>query len=112
MAGTFEIYEDKAGEHRFRLKAGNGETILASQGYSAKSSAKNGLEAVRENGTDPSRFEKSTTGTGKYRFNLRSKNNQVIGTSQNYESESGRDKGIEAVGRAANGATVVDLTAT
>ena len=33
MAGKFEIYKDKRGEHRFRLKAGNGEIILASEGY-------------------------------------------------------------------------------
>jgi uncharacterized protein YegP (UPF0339 family) len=36
MAAKFETFIDKAGEHRFRLKAGNGEIILASQGYSAK----------------------------------------------------------------------------
>lgn len=112
MAGKFEIYEDEAGEHRFRLKAGNGETVLVSEGYSAKASAKNGVESVKENGTDPSRFEKSTTATGKYRFRLEAKNNQVIGTSQNYDSEAGRNNGIEAVGRALDGATVVDLTAT
>jgi len=45
----FEIYQDKAGEFRFRLKAGNGEPILASEGYKAKESAKNGIESVRKN---------------------------------------------------------------
>ena len=45
----FEIYEDKAGEFRFRLKARNGEAILASEGYKAKASAKNGIESVIKN---------------------------------------------------------------
>ena len=45
----FEIYTDKAGEFRFRLKAKNGETILASEGYKAKASCKNGIESVRKN---------------------------------------------------------------
>ena len=45
----FEIYTDKAGETRFRLKAGNGETILASEGYSSMSGCKNGIESVRKN---------------------------------------------------------------
>ncbi len=36
MAGKFEIYEDKRGEFRFRLKASNGQNILASEGYKAK----------------------------------------------------------------------------
>ncbi|MFT5500439.1 MAG: hypothetical protein ACI88G_000568, partial [Woeseiaceae bacterium] len=36
MSGKFEVYKDKAGEHRFRLKAGNGEVILSSEGYGQK----------------------------------------------------------------------------
>lgn len=49
MAGKFELYQDKAGEHRFRLKAGNGETIAVSEGYASKSSALNGIESVKSN---------------------------------------------------------------
>ena len=45
----FEIYEDKAGEFRFRLKAKNGEIILASEGYKTKASCENGIESVRKN---------------------------------------------------------------
>lgn len=45
----FEIYADKAGEIRFRLKAANGEPILASEGYSSMSGCKNGIESVRKN---------------------------------------------------------------
>ena len=45
----FEIYLDKAGEFRFRLKARNGEPIGASEGYTAKESCKNGIESVRKN---------------------------------------------------------------
>ena len=45
----FEMYEDKKDEFRFRLKAGNGEIILASEGYKAKASCKNGIESVRKN---------------------------------------------------------------
>jgi uncharacterized protein len=50
MTSKFEIYNDKAGEFRFRLKAGNGQTILASEGYSAKSGCTNGIESVKTNG--------------------------------------------------------------
>lgn len=48
----FEIYNDKAGEFRFRLKAGNGEIIAASEGYKAKDSCKNGIESVKKNAPD------------------------------------------------------------
>ena len=46
---TFEIYIDKAGEFRFRLRARNGQIILASEGYTAKSGCLNGIESVRKN---------------------------------------------------------------
>ena len=45
----FELYKDKAGEFRFRLKARNGEVIAASEGYVKKDSCKNGIESVRKN---------------------------------------------------------------
>ncbi|MBR0474944.1 MAG: YegP family protein [Erysipelotrichaceae bacterium] len=45
----FEVYTDKAGEFRFRLKARNGEIILASEGYSSKPGVKNGIESVKKN---------------------------------------------------------------
>ena len=45
----FEVYTDKAGEFRFRLKASNGEVILASEGYKAKASCMNGIESVGKN---------------------------------------------------------------
>ena len=48
----FEIFVDKKGEYRFRLKAANGEFILASQGYNAKASCKKGIESVRKNVVD------------------------------------------------------------
>lgn len=45
----FEMYEDKAGEYRFRLKAGNGEIIAVSEGYKAKAGCENGIESVKKN---------------------------------------------------------------
>ena len=45
----FEIYVDKAGEFRFRLKAKNGEPILASEGYKTKAGCKNGIGSVKKN---------------------------------------------------------------
>ena len=48
----FEVYTDKAGEFRFRLKASNGEIIGKSEGYKAKASCMNGIESVRKNAPD------------------------------------------------------------
>lgn len=48
----YELYADKAGEFRFRLKASNGEPIGKSEGYKAKASAENGIESVGKNAPD------------------------------------------------------------
>lgn len=108
MAGKFECYKDKAGEFRFRLKAGNGETILASEGYSSKSGCTNGIESVKKNSANPDRFVKKETDSGKFRFNLTASNGQVIGTSESYSSESARDNGTRSVANTAPDATIDD----
>lgn len=48
----FEMFTDKAGEFRFRLKARNGEVIATSEGYKAKASCMNGIESVKKNSID------------------------------------------------------------
>ena len=48
----FEVYQDKAGEYRFRLKAKNGEVIATGEGYKAKASCLNGVESVKNNAPD------------------------------------------------------------
>ena len=48
----FEVYADKAGEFRFRLKATNGQVIAVSEGYTAMKSCLNGIESVKKNAAD------------------------------------------------------------
>ena len=48
----FEIFRDKAGEFRFRLKSSNGQIIAVSEGYVKKDSCKNGIESVKRNAVD------------------------------------------------------------
>ncbi|MEY9997701.1 uncharacterized protein YegP (UPF0339 family) [Streptomyces sp. V4I8] len=52
MAGKFEVYKDKAGKYRFRLKAGNGEIIAVGEAYESKASCLNGIESVKKNAPD------------------------------------------------------------
>lgn len=111
MAGKFELYQDKAGEYRFRLKAGNGQTILASEGYKQKPSAQNGIDSVKKNAADDARYERKETASGGHMFNLRATNGQVIGTSESYSSAAARDNGIESVKSNAPDAAIDDQTA-
>jgi len=43
----FEIYKDKAGEFRFRVKASNGNVLASSEGYKAKASAVNAIDRIK-----------------------------------------------------------------
>jgi uncharacterized protein len=49
MAAKFELFEDRAGEYRFHLKAPNGEIIASSQGYASKEAAEKGIKSVQTN---------------------------------------------------------------
>jgi len=109
--GKFIISTRTNGEFQFNLKADNGQVILTSEGYSAKAGCENGIESVRKNSADEGRFERKTASNGKFFFNLKAGNGQVIGSSQMYESEASRDNGIESVMRNAPDASVDDTTA-
>ncbi|SMC84169.1 YegP family protein [Pedobacter nyackensis] len=106
----FEITTRKNGEFQFNLKAGNGQVILASEGYSSKGACQNGIESVKKNSQDDSKFERKTSSNGKPYFNLKASNGQVIGNSEMYESESSRENGIESVKKNAPEAQISDLS--
>ncbi len=48
----YEVYTDKKGEFRFRLKASNGEIIVTGEGYKAKAGCMNGIESIKKNAPD------------------------------------------------------------
>jgi uncharacterized protein YegP (UPF0339 family) len=108
--GTFVITKRANGEFQFNLKAGNGQTILSSEGYSTKAACSNGIESVRTNSQDDSRFDKKESSNGKPYFNLKASNGQIIGSSEMYESTSARDNGIASVKFNAPDAGINDLT--
>lgn len=97
MAGTYEIYKDKKGEYRFRLKASNGQTVLASEGYSSRAACDNGIASVQRNSVIETQFERREAKNGKPYFVLKAKNHQVIGQSEIYESEAAMENGIKSV---------------
>lgn len=106
----FEVYKSgKKNEFRFRLKADNGQTILSSEGYTSRAACLNGIDSVKKNSKDPKRITKSLTPGKMFRFAVVAGNNEIIGISQNYKSETGRDNGIESVKRNAVKAEIKDV---
>ncbi|MNF40218.1 hypothetical protein D3C84_212170 [compost metagenome] len=108
--GKFVITKRTNGEFQFNLNAGNGQTILSSEGYATKPNCENGIESVKRNAQDDSKFDRKTASNGKSFFNLKATNGQIIGSSQMYETEASRDNGIESVKNNAPDATIDDQT--
>ncbi|MFI1584342.1 YegP family protein [Embleya sp. NPDC020630] len=52
MAAKFELYTDKAGKFRFRLKAGNGQIIAVGEAYETRAACMNGIESIKRNAAD------------------------------------------------------------
>ena len=110
MIGKFELFKGKDGQFYFRLKAVNGENILSSEGYKAKASCQKGIASVRKNAPDENRYKRNTSDTGKFSFSLKAANGEIIGTSQIYKTEAGREKGIQSIMKNAPDASEEDLT--
>lgn len=108
MPGKFQVFKGKDGQDYFRLKAGNGEVILSSEGYKSRKSCLNGVESVRKNSQDENRFECRTAKNGKAYFVLKAGNGQEIGRSQMYKSDSGCKNGMNSVARNAADASLVE----
>lgn len=110
MAGWFVLSKNDKGQFSFALKAGNGETILRSEQYESKASAENGIASVQKNSADEARFDRKEASDGRFYFNLKAGNHQIIGTSQMYKTTASRDAGIESV-KTNGGTTTVKVDA-
>ena len=108
MAGKFEIFKDKGGKFRFRLKASNGEIILSSQGYASRSGVHNGIKSVRNHCTQKDCFQVKKTAAG-HRFNLVAVNGRVIGSSETYKSTAACSNGVASVRKNAPKAKVENV---
>lgn len=105
----FEVKVAKNGQFYFNLKAGNGEIILSSEMYKAKASCMNGIASVKKNAADEAKYDLTQSANGKWHFNLKAANHQVIGSSQMYASESSAKNGIASVKANAADADVVEV---
>ena len=106
----FQIFIGKNDEFYFRLRAANGEPILASEGYVGKAGCQNGVDSVKENATHDQRYERKIATDGQFYFVLKATNGEPIGRSEMYTTNAARDNGIEAVRKVAPGAPVEDTT--
>lgn len=104
----FEIYEDTAGEHRWRLRAANNQIMADSgEGYASRSGVEDAVERVEEYAPSadvldagPAAFEIYEDSAGEYRWRLRHRNGNIIADGgEGYSDRSGARDGIESVKR-------------
>jgi uncharacterized protein len=97
MAGWYELNENGKGQFSFVLKAANGEVILRSELYDSRQGADNGIASVQKNSPVDAAYTHSDASDGRFYFNLKAANHQIIGTSQMYKTAAARHAGMESV---------------
>lgn len=110
MIGTFEVYKDQAGDFRFRLKAGNGQVLLASEAYKTKDSCFNGVDTIIKSAPLDALYERKHTQAGRFSFNLQATNGDVVGVSGSYDTPIARDAVVQTVKVFAPTARIKDTT--
>ncbi len=102
MTAWFELSKTSDGQFHFGLKADEKETLLSSEMYRSRGAAEAGIASVRSNCAQPARYEKKVAANGKFFFNLKAVNGQVIATSHMYPTAEARDAGIASAMKAAS----------
>jgi uncharacterized protein YegP (UPF0339 family) len=107
--GKFTVKTGKDGQYYFSMQADNGETVLKSEGYTTKAACMNGIESVKKNAGDSTNYESLTSANGKFYFNLKAGNGQIIGTSQMYDTEDGKQNGLASVLKNAHNSEINEI---
>ena len=105
---TFELAKSDNGEFHFNFMDEDDKTILRSEQYGSKASAQNGIEAVRKNAGDDGRYDLKESSSGKFYFNLKAANGQIVGTSSMYASDGERAQAVAYVKKGAAHAGVIE----
>ncbi|MDF2696711.1 MAG: hypothetical protein K0S65_5094 [Labilithrix sp.] len=103
----FEIFTGEDSKSYFRLRAGNGEILLGSQGYTAKSSAKSGITSVQANGADASSFDIFEAFDGGWGVNLVAANGEVIARGETYSSKSNATRAVKRMAEILSGKVTI-----
>ncbi len=104
----FEVFTGEDKKFYFHLRAGNGEIVLGSQGYTAKSSAMNGIKSVDANGIEASQWDVFEAISGEYGIRLLAANGQTIAGGELYTTKESAENAVQTIsGLLAANVTVV-----
>jgi uncharacterized protein YegP (UPF0339 family) len=108
---TFEVYQDRSKEHRWRLKAANGQIIATSgQGYKDKRDCKNAIGRIKADAATRLTFETYQDAAKSHRWRLKATNGQVIAASgQGYKDKRDSEHAIDVIKKGAENAKVAEV---
>lgn len=104
--GRFETFVGANGDTYFHLLAGNGEKVLASQGYASASSAAAAIDSVQANGLNAERYELREASDGSSYFVLKAGNGAIIAISEMYVTKANAERAIVSVQKVVKGTTL------
>ena len=110
MASAYVLKKTTNDQFMFNLRAGNNETILTSETYTARSGAESGISSVRTNSPIDDRYDRRTSSGGDPYFVLKAANGEIIGKSEMYSTTAAMENGIESVKTNGPSAPVDDRT--
>ncbi len=90
----FEIFAGEDGKTYFRVRAGNGEIVLGSQGYTSRKGAQKGIASVVTNGADKAAYDVFEAGDGQWGVRLVAKNGEVVARGELYASKSNATRAV------------------
>ena len=93
----FETFTGQDKGQYFRLRAANGEIVLQSEGYSSKSAAEAGIDAVSEHGVEATAYEILEAQNGQYYFRVVAPNHEIVARGETYASKSNAERGADNV---------------
>lgn len=106
----FELFVGENKQNYFRLRAGNGEIVLGSEGYSSKAAAQSGVASVKANGQNAANFQIIETVDGQFAVRLVAQNGEIIAKGESYVSKSNAQRAINTIaGLLADGAPTAAL---
>ncbi|MCB1830506.1 MAG: YegP family protein [Chromatiaceae bacterium] len=88
-----------------------GQAVVKSENYKAKKSALSGIESVKKNCLEDARYEMKESKNGKFFFNVKASNGQVVGTSMLFATEADRSKAVAELKSGGPGAAVTEQSA-
>ncbi len=104
---TFNTKVGNDNQYYFNFKNADGKILLTSEGYTTVAARDNGIESVKKNLSNNDRYEHLLSSNGKYYFNIKASNGQVVAKSAMFDNEVDKANALSTIQAEGTDATIV-----